>query len=140
MKLLVDFWRFSRICATWSLNCFCFDFQCRTLLWLQQTRTGKNPEINKQCHFKWRLKYRNNRSVSWRLSCILPVFAILHDPKKLIYSNFTNTYFVTVNLLIFLIRHCNKMDQKTTSVFRMYLLFISFHQNRPIFRCASLKR
>ena len=26
MKLLVDFWRFPRICAIWSLNCFYFYF------------------------------------------------------------------------------------------------------------------
>ena len=26
MKLFVDFPGFTMICATWSLNCFCFDF------------------------------------------------------------------------------------------------------------------
>ena len=29
----------------------------------------KSSEILEQCHVKWWLKYRNNRSVSWRLSC-----------------------------------------------------------------------
>ena len=66
MKLLVDFWRFPMIT---KLILFWFPYQCRTILWLQQTRPGIKPEINKQCHDKWWLKYRNNRSVSWRLSC-----------------------------------------------------------------------
>jgi hypothetical protein len=30
----------------------------------------KSSEILEQCHVKWWLKYRNNKSVSWRLSCI----------------------------------------------------------------------
>ena len=29
----------------------------------------KSSEILEHCHVKWWLKYRNNRSVSWRLSC-----------------------------------------------------------------------
>ena len=29
----------------------------------------KSLEILEQCHVKWWLKYRNNRSVLWRLSC-----------------------------------------------------------------------
>ena len=29
----------------------------------------KSSEILEQCHVKWWLKYRSNRSVSWRLSC-----------------------------------------------------------------------
>ena len=29
----------------------------------------KSSKILEQCHVKWWLKYRNNRSVSWRLSC-----------------------------------------------------------------------
>ena len=52
-----------------KLFLFWFSYQCRTILWSQQTRTGKKPEINKQCHVKLWLKYRNDRSVSWRLSC-----------------------------------------------------------------------
>ena len=30
-------------------------------------------EILEQCHVKWCLKYRNNRSVSWRLSCTVQI-------------------------------------------------------------------
>ena len=52
-----------------KLFSFWFSYHCR-ILWSQQTRTGKKPEINKKCHVKWWLKYRNNGSVSWRLSCI----------------------------------------------------------------------
>ena len=52
-----------------KLILFWFSYQCRTILWSHQTRTGKKPEINKKCHVKSWLKYQNNRSVSWRLSC-----------------------------------------------------------------------
>ena len=47
-----------------KLFLFWFSYQNRTILWSQQTRTGKKPEINKQCHLKWWLKYPKNRSVS----------------------------------------------------------------------------
>ena len=56
-----------------KLFSFWFSYQCsRTILWSQQTRTGKNrgKTINHQTMpCKWWLKYQNNRSVSWRLSC-----------------------------------------------------------------------
>ena len=68
-----DFPGFPRICATWSLNCFCFDFHISAEQFYDHNKqelgkTGEN-QTNKQCHVKWWLKYRNNRSVSWRLSC-----------------------------------------------------------------------
>ena len=67
-----------------KLFLFWFSYQCRTILWSQQTRTGKKPEINKQCHVKWWLKYRNNRLVSWRLSCIIKLFGQSWDKDTML--------------------------------------------------------
>ena len=51
-----------------KLFLFWFSYQCRTILWSQQTATGKKQKPTKMpC--QWWLKYQNNRLVSWRLNC-----------------------------------------------------------------------
>ena len=50
---------------------FFFDFHISAEQFYDRNKQewGKKSEINKQYHVKWWLKYQNNRSVSWRLSC-----------------------------------------------------------------------
>ena len=71
MKLLVDIPGFTMICATWSINCFCFDLHISAEQFYDRNKQELVKTINqhKLCHVKWWLKYWNNRSVSWRLSC-----------------------------------------------------------------------
>jgi hypothetical protein len=78
------------ICSIWAQNCFCYCFwtilqQLASLKLFRNNNKNnfalkcckflanlcKSSEILEQCHVKWWLKYRNNRSVSWRLCCIL---------------------------------------------------------------------
>ena len=72
------------ICSIWTQNCFCYCFWTILGALLPKTITKNNfalicykfvanlckySEILKQWHVKWWLNYRNNRSVSWGLSC-----------------------------------------------------------------------
>ena len=79
--------------------CYCF---CGKIVQKQQQKqfclhmlqisckSVKSSEILEQCHVKLWLKYRNNRSVSWRLSCITSpprIFRISYGTK----ASFTRT-------------------------------------------------
>ena len=84
IKLFQYFWRFSQICKKFAVfarkivfvivseqfyyrnnNKNLFASKCYKYL----TNLCKPSEIVEQRHVKWWLKYRNNRSVSWKLSC-----------------------------------------------------------------------
>ena len=84
MNLFQYFWRFTQICKKFAAfarkivfvivseqfyyrnnNKNNFVSKCCKFL----ANLCKSSEILEHCHVKWWLKYRNNRSVSWRLSC-----------------------------------------------------------------------
>ena len=74
-------------CSIWAQNCFycCFwtIYSSCDLKLLRNNKKNnfalicckflanlcKSSEILEQCHVNWWLKYRNSKSVSWRLSC-----------------------------------------------------------------------
>ena len=92
--------------ATWSLNCFCFDFHI-------SAEQFEFDDRNKQYHVKWWLKYRNNRSVSWRLSCTLS-----YCVKK----NRLLLFFVLVHNLTFKSCRCTQKWYIVSLVTLKYLL------------------
>ena len=82
--IVPDFWRFTQICKKFaavackivfvivseqfyyrSNNKNNFARKCCKFL----ANLCKSSEILEHCHVQWWIKYRNNRSVSWRLSC-----------------------------------------------------------------------
>ena len=79
LKIYTDLQEIYNFC---SQNCFCYCF-CTILLHNFASKfckflanLCKSSEILEQCHVKWWLKYWNNKSVSWRLSCISIQYAI----------------------------------------------------------------
>ena len=83
MALFQYFWRSAQICNKLVVQ-NCSETITKTILRLFCCKfianLCKSSEIVEQCHVKWWLGYRYNRSVSWRLSCNLKEF---RDPRTL---------------------------------------------------------
>ena len=95
MTLFQYFWRFAQICKKFAAFAHKIVFVIDSVVKLFRNNTENNfalirckflanlcksSEIVEQCHVKWWLGYRYNRSVSWRLSCNLKEF---RDPRTL---------------------------------------------------------
>ena len=104
MKLLVDFWRFPRVCATWSLNIFCFDFHISAEQFYDHNKqelgkTGENHKSTSNAMSNDGSCIEKNRTISWRLSCnqiavyhtLLEAYNIMrHSSSEQIHKKWTN--------------------------------------------------
>ena len=61
-----DLWRFAEI---WVQNCFLLFLNNFRHLTITIFCSYQPPWLQEQYHVKWRPRYRNIRSVSWKLSC-----------------------------------------------------------------------
>ena len=130
MKLLVDFWRFPRIYddlhnLITKLFLFWFSYQCRTILWSQQTRTGKNggKPINQQT-----MPCQMMAQVSKKYIGLMEI-----ELYHLTFVNFTGQYLPKTNC------HCD-MKSSVPSIYKdvlgFNLQFISF--SRKCRKCTCL--
>ena len=77
MKMFVDFWKFTKIWKALHTQeqriVFVLMFRCVEQFYVpntqKQSKTGKNPEINKQSFIIWCHNWRKYRSVWYLLSC-----------------------------------------------------------------------
>ena len=98
MAMFQYFWRFAQICKKFAAFAHKIVFVIVSVVKLFRNNKKNNfaskcckflanlcksSEILEHCHGKWWLKYQNNRSVSWRLSCKFFRWKSWYDFRKI---------------------------------------------------------